>query len=249
MNDDFLNRFQKSPRPDFESALYQKINKPLRSPVPGRIQFTLAAVTALFALTVIFVPQARAAIQSVIRKIAGITFDERTSPTVTCDPMDCAPQEVAGRMSFEEAQKILPFAVHLPEWTPQGYWLNPRTTLVHINNGDDLLLEVEWLKSGLAGEDQEDYVQQMVLHVWQDRGQGETWTVAPESISEVSVNGEPAALVHGGWMLFSNDWNSPGMTNLAWKKNGVWYQLSAVFHDPSTAIPDEEMIRIAESIP
>ena len=253
MNDDFLNRFQKSPRAECESALYLKINKSLRTSksnvVLHRLSLSISILLAIFALTVIFVPTARAAVESVIRKIAGISFDEVTELQPTCDPMKCDPEDVIGIMSFEKAQAAVPFTVNLPNWTPKEYWLNPSVKLVRGDKDTGTIVYVEWLRSGLAGESHVDYVQQMTLRAWQDQGKNQTWTIAPESVTEIKVNGKPAALVHGGWMLFSNNWNSEGMTSIAWLNHGTWYQLSAVFNDPSTAISDEDMIRIAESIP
>jgi hypothetical protein len=253
MNDDFLTQFQKPPRAEFESALYKKINKPIyiqnKKLSLRRLGYSFGIVIALLALTVIFVPNARAAVQSVIRKIAGISFDEVTELQSACDPMKCEPEDVIGIMPFEKAQSTVPFAVNLPTWTPEGYWLNPRVSLIRGAKDTGTIVAVEWLRSGLAGASHEDYVQQMTLRAWQDQGENQTWSVAPESATEIKVNGKPAALVHGGWMLFSDNWNGEGMTSIAWLNHGTWYQLSAVFHDPSTAISDEDMIRIAESIP
>ena len=253
MNDDFLNRFQKSPRAEFESALYKKINKPIyvqnKHLSLRRLGYSFGIVIALLALTMIFVPNARAAVQSVIRKIAGISFDEVTKLPPECDPMKCEPEDVIGIMTFEKAQTAVRFTVNLPNWTPKEYWLNPSVKLIRGDKDTGTIVVVEWLRSGLAGESHVDYVQQMLLGAWQDQGKNQTWTIAPESVTEIKVNGKPAALVHGGWMLFSNNWNSEGMTSIAWLNHGTWYQLSAVFNDPSTAISDEDMIRIAESIP
>ena len=253
MNDDFLTRFQKPPKAEFEAALYKKINKSVhvsdKNIAFRRLGIFGGITLILFALTMVFVPDARAAVQSVIRKIAGINFDEVTQHEPACDPMECAPEEVIRITSFEDAQAAVPFTINLPTWTPQEYWQNPRVSLIRSENGIGTIIAIEWLRSGFAGESHIDYVQQMTLRAWQNRSENGPWVVAPESATEITINGEPAALVHGSWMLFSNNWNENGMTSIAWLKQDTWYQLSAVFHDPSTAISDEDMIRIAESIP
>ena len=251
MNDDFLNRFQKSPQADFESALYKKINKPIHTPNRNialqRLGFSIGIMIAILSLTVIFVPSARAAVQSVIHKIAGIYFDEVTESPITCDPMKCLPVEVFDAMTFEEAQAVLPFTFNLPVWTPEGYWLNPSVKVFRSYKENDSI-EIEWLKTGFTEENHLDYVQQMTLIVWQDQKDYPAEQVGTGSVSEIEINGEPAALIHGSWEVFNKNWNGNGATRITWAKNGVRYLLSAVFIEPATVVSDEDMIRIAESI-
>ncbi len=253
MNDDFLNRFQKSPRAEFESALYEKLSNPAivsnKKTTLRRLELAIGVLVAILALTVIFVPNARAAVQSVIRKIAGIPFDEVTQSPITCDPMvDCEFQKVIGVMSLEEAQAAVPFAVNLPTWVPEGYWQNPKVKLYRLAEGFDSV-EIEWLKTGFTQENHFDYTQQMTLSIWQDQGDYPAEVVGEGSVSEIKIHGQPAVLIHRGWELFNKNWNGNGMTRITWEKNGVRYLLSAVFIEPATVITDEDMLRIAESVP
>ena len=111
MNDDFLNRFQKSPRPEFESALYKRINKPidiqnhticlLRQ--PGIFLWNCDRSACIN--RDVFVPNARAAVQSVIRRSRVSSFDEVTESPITCDPMTAfTPWMNLETMSLEEVQ-------------------------------------------------------------------------------------------------------------------------------------------------
>ena len=251
MNDDFLNRFQKSPRAEFESALYLKINKSLRTSkskvVLRRLSLSISIVLAIFALTVIFVPTARAAVQSVISKIAGLYFDEVTENPITCDPMECLPPDEFDSMTLEKAQAVLPFTFNLPTWTPEGYWLNPSVKVYKTYTENDSI-QIEWLKTGFTTENHEDYVQQMALTAMPEQEEYPAAKVGVGSVSEIKINDQPAALIRGAWELFNKNWNGDA-TQLTWARNGVRYVLAVGFIEPATVISDEDVIRIAESIP
>jgi len=247
VNDDFLTHFQRSPRLEFTETLYKKINGPTRLITLHRFKLSMGIVIALLALTVIFVPQARAAVQSVIHKIAGIYFDEVTESPIACDPMKCLPEEATQTLTLKEAQAAVPFTFSLPTWTPEGYWLNPRVKLDH-QAGGYTQVRIEWLKTGFTQEDHKDYIQQMTLTIWQDQGDYPVQQVGVESISEVEINGQPAALIHGAWEVFNKNWNN-GATQITWVKDGLRYFLMVGFIEPATVISDEDVIRIAESIP
>jgi hypothetical protein len=88
----------------------------------------------------------------------------------------------------------------------------------------------------------------MTLSIWQDQGDFPVQTVGAGSVSEIKINDQPAALIHGAWEVFNKNWNN-GSTRITWAKNGARYLLFAVFTEPATVISDEDMIRIAESIP
>jgi hypothetical protein len=69
-----------------------------------------------------------------------------------------------------------------------------------------------------------------------------TWQVETDDVQEVDVNGEPAALVIGGWDVDSG-WNRESARMLNWMKGEEMYQL----HSVGAAV--EDLIRMAESIP
>ena len=69
------------------------------------------------------------------------------------------------------------------------------------------------------------------------------WLVETEDVREVEVNGEPAALVVGGWDYDTSQWDKKAARMLNRMKGKEMYQL----HSPGAAV--EDLIRMAESIP
>ena len=70
-----------------------------------------------------------------------------------------------------------------------------------------------------------------------------SWLVDTDSVEEVQVNGQPAALVDGGWDADSGQWDRDSAIILSWMKGEEMYQL----HASGTSV--EDLIRMAESIP
>ena len=71
------------------------------------------------------------------------------------------------------------------------------------------------------------------------------WLVGLESIEEVLVDGEPAALVRGGWHADTKQWENPEILHLYIPHKGQTYIFSSMEKD----IPVDELIRMAESLP
>jgi hypothetical protein len=254
MNDDFLTRFQERPQAEFTENLYKKISLTAKNTpkliTARRLGASFGILAAVLVLAFMFVPGVHADVESFIRKIAGINFDETAQSPITCNPLvDCKFEQVLRVTSLEEAQLAVPFVIKLPVWTPQGYWQNPRVSLSRFQEKYDLI-QIEWIKVGFSSIDHDEYEQQMTLRIWQqDENIDTPWAVAPESVKEVAVNGKPAALIHGAWNLFGESWNGDGATVIMWNDNNMWYEIFAAFHDPSTAVSDEDLLRMAESIP
>jgi hypothetical protein len=74
-------------------------------------------------------------------------------------------------------------------------------------------------------------------------GQRIDWLVETDDVQEVQVNGQPAALVEGGWDADTGQWNREAARMLNWMKGSEMYQL----HSPGVSV--EDLIRMAESIP
>ena len=73
--------------------------------------------------------------------------------------------------------------------------------------------------------------------------------VGMDSAEQISINGQPALLIHGWWDI-NGKWNQNfGVLQLYWHKGGLLYSLTT--QNPIIAIKvlsEEELIRIAESI-
>src|SRR5260221_4291525 len=77
MNDDFLNKFRKAPRPEFAASLYQRISKPMQTQTkPGTLRFAALTLSLLAVLTatLFLSPSARAFAQSLLHQIGGYAF-------------------------------------------------------------------------------------------------------------------------------------------------------------------------------
>jgi hypothetical protein len=78
MNDDFLNRFQKSPRPEFAATLYKRINQPMRTQnnVNLHLRTALIAVAFMLVSVLAFSPDARVlAMQGITQLKLLLTHD------------------------------------------------------------------------------------------------------------------------------------------------------------------------------
>src|SRR5258706_5956713 len=79
MNDDFLNKFRKAPRPEFAASLYQRISKPMQTQTkPRTLRFAALTLSLLAVLTatLFLSPSARAFAQSLLRQIGGYAFNQ-----------------------------------------------------------------------------------------------------------------------------------------------------------------------------
>lgn len=76
MNDDFLERFRKEPRPKFASALYQRISTPvqIQSRFPLRLITVTISLVAIPAAAMLLSPSAFAFAEGLIRQIGGYVF-------------------------------------------------------------------------------------------------------------------------------------------------------------------------------
>lgn len=233
MNDDFLTRFRKAPRPDFAAALYQRINKPmntqLRLTTLRRPALVLAAVCAVVALVLAVSPSARAAVQTLIKEIGGVRFTE-SALSPGSDNETIAPYET---MSLAEAQATVPYTFGVPSWAPDGF------ELVEVNvsqfTGGVTPVTIVWHKTT------PELVGVIILFVGQDMAD---WRVGPGSVEEIQINGQPAGLVRGAYDGDNhNQWNVDSGIALMWTKGDVTYNLRG------SEVSVENLVRMAESIP
>ena len=141
MNDDFLYKFQKSPRKKFAVELYQRISKPMftRSNASLRTRFAYAFTVIAFALTLTLVasPTARVFAANFLRQIGILNISNRpigepaliASPSpeqlalaqATATPISPAPEAVSTMDAAISQAGFLPF---LSDDLPEGYALD-----------------------------------------------------------------------------------------------------------------------------
>ena len=236
MNDDFLTRYRKPPSREFSEALYKRINVPMNvnhTPAFRRMTFAAALCIALVA-AVAFSPSARAAFNGLIVRIGEMAFFEPDQTASQATPLPesqvtLVPEE---RLPLEEAQAKLPYSIHLPTWVPDGFQMGTTVRIAYFP-GAGPQVTVTWY-----GSDPD--VGNIDLTIFAQRID---WLVETDDVQEVEVNGQPAALVAGGWDADSGQWDTGAARMLNWMKGNEMYQL----HSPGA--PVEDLIRMAESIP
>jgi hypothetical protein len=241
MNDDFLTKHYRQPRPGFARALARRLAGPDRNAtMHTRTLPRLALVGALallltFALLLAASPAARAQVAKIIRQVGGVTFAESARhPGGPESQVTVIPSEY---LTLEQARAALPFEIALPEVTPEGYTLQD-TVMVTRFPGGPVVAQLDWRKS------QYDYALFLNINYRED-GQPYSHIVGPQSTEEVLVNGQPAGLVRGAWNADTRTWDEGQHISLFWQRGDVTYALTT----GSGAINPEELVRVAESIP
>ena len=236
MNDDFLTRYRKSPSREFSEALYKRIDVPMnlkRTPALRRLTFAAGLCMALVA-SVAFSPSARAAFNGLIVQIDEMVFFEPDETASQATPLPesqvtLVPEE---RLPLDEAQAKLPYSIHLPSWVPDGFQMGAAVRIAYFP-GAGPQVTVTWYGS-------DPNVGNIDLTIFAQRID---WLVETDDVREVEVNGQPAALVVGGWDADSGQWDAGAARMLNWMKGNEMYQL----HSPGA--PVDDLIRMAESIP
>ncbi len=169
-----------------------------------------------------------------LKQIGGATvvesnrgWDETHHPT----PRAGEPRSVAKieRVSVAEARTRVPYAFALPAWTPEGAALTDR---VEVVDGASVILY--WTTNGRHS---------FILRTY-PLGGG-TGLVGVGSTQEVTINGQPAALIRGMWEGATGQWSRPHFVTLHWSAGGVTYELLANTNEGAS---EGELLRIAESI-
>ncbi len=245
MNDDFLSQFRRPPRRAFARDLYARLDrerKPMMFTTPASrpVRWLAAGVAAfcLLSFTVLAVsPEARAAAGQIIRTIGGVTFDEGTPPPDTTDAVIVRPD----RKTLAEVRGSLPFELRLPTWAPDGFMLEENEVQIVDRPGSPPAIIDVFLRWTVPNQPDRGSIGLSVLYL--TRGSNR-WIIGPNTVQEVKVNGQPAALVQGGgWE--GKEWRGDLGWMLHWQPQGtdVTYRLSTY----NTTLSPEDLIRMAES--
>lgn len=203
-----------------------------------RVWMAGIAGLALLVTALTFSPTARAAISEIVQNIGGLIFNQTAEYPGSDGPESIWPEET---LTLADARAKLPFAFGLPAWMPEGYTLQDSVRVgLPFDASPVTHVMIAWEKQ-VEGESR-SFIWLMIEYPRPaEEGQN---IVGPESVTEVSVNGEPAAIVHGAWNTDTHEWGMTGLMTLSWRLDDVAYHLSA--HDQFVTV--EELIRIAESL-
>jgi hypothetical protein len=241
MNDDFLTKFRKAPRPQFAASLYQRINKPMKTKskfMTLRFASLTLSLLAVLTATLLFSPTVRALADTIIGQFSAYIFVQGTPVPVQQDVAEKKKSEVQSEpnkdiaysfaLDAAMASQLAGFTVLTPGYVPEGFmpssidskiggwrvtskWGGQAVLLNFDNQTDNSFLVIEQLKIG----------------------QDTPMTVERPEIVAVTVRGLP-----GAWLPDRND----GKSALVWDENGITYSVI------SNKLPLEELQKVAESL-
>lgn len=238
MNDRFLRSYRIAPRQAFIRSLSERLEMPekksfgMGSMRLSPVSLGVIAILLTFTLTFAISAAVRAQVQNWVGQVGGVLF------TVTGDYPGgdgLVTEASSERMTLDDARTLLPFAVDLPTWTPEGYVLDENVTLLKFEDNVERVF-VQWTAPQKA---------HLELEIENQKPDESKWVIGPGSVEEVLVNGMASALVRGGWHSETQQWSNPQILHLYFPHNGQTYILSSFEKD----IPVDELILIAESLP
>jgi hypothetical protein len=232
MDDDFLIQYRKPPRREFAEALYQRISKENRIPfslplisVKHSLAWGVAIVCLVFTVVLAVSPDVRAQAGEIIKQIGRMTFQE--TPHFPEELLSGGKTENWEETTLDQARITHP-DLKVPTWMPESFALQK----VYVIPDNDLMLE--W------GNARGDKIQLVALRY----GPRYTVKAGSDSMKQVQVNGQPAALVYGSWNTLTKQWMPSKYPVLHWQQDGFVYILVG----GKVAASVDNLIRIAESL-
>lgn len=239
MNDQFLRDYYKYPNlkviQNIENNLRlsrekYRINRIFLSFKPAVIiGIALILISALLLVS----PVVRAQVYEWIQQIGGVFLLETNEYPGKSSPVQTIPYE---QYSIDEVGKVLPFEIRLPHWIPEDFELVP---MVKVSRFSQVAITayIDW-------ETPSDTIFSLIIQHRLD-GENGGLIVGEGSVKEFLVNGEPAALILGGWNADSQKWDyNLDLITLNWRHDDHIYTLQGLNEDVSL----DELLRIAESI-
>ena len=271
MNDEFLNPFYETPRPEFADALYKRISRephpPLARPLATGLTFRNAAVgfvCLLFVAACVY-----AVTEKRWDKIGNMWLQVRRTETLDLrlPPDITPPAETSEEVEFlappcwsvEEAREMLRFDLQMPGWAPAGFTFDNQICGIDQVDG---YVNLYW-----AGADKNSGINFTVNHLRgynfatqeYEIGEGIIWnSVAPGSYEEIQVHGQPAVLVRGNWeepfmagfrinemvaKKYEFKWDKNRGIQLYWVDGDVMYSLVTL-----ADVSEKDVIQMAESL-
>lgn len=240
MNDQFLRDYYKFPNPrsirKIEDRLQLNREKHKTSPMMLALKpmAIVMLVAVLISALLLISPVVRAQVNEWIHQIGEVFLLETNEYPGKGGPVQTLPYD---HYSLDEVETELPFVLGLPQWVPDDFEL---VSQVKVTRFDEIAINayIDWKTPS-------DSIFSLII---QQRLDGESggFVVGEGSVQEYLVNGEPAALILGGWNADTQMWDDNlDVITLSWNHNGQLYTLQGIYEDVSL----DELIKIAESIP
>jgi|WetSurMetagenome_2_1015567.scaffolds.fasta_scaffold108896_1 hypothetical protein len=263
MNDDFLTRFRKPPRPEFAAALYRRISQPMNTKnahLRSRL-LTASVLAMLLAIVLLFTnPRLQALAQEILRfftpaqsnKFALPTHD--TVPEITATPTFAAPvlagcEDVSALLTYRcvvgGAEVALGFDVRELPSDPEGFTFigasaNPTQSLIRLTyTRDGGELTITQIHGASASS------------VWES-----TWDAVPtDSVEKVQINGFAGEYVRGMFVVKSQTgteavWEpDAAIQRLRWREGDMLFEIQmGGLPGDDEAIGKNWLITLAESL-
>lgn len=238
MNDQFLRDYYKVPDQKALQLMEEKLRLTQNHTHSQRWQLPLKPVLVVGVFIILIgvllsvSPGVRAQVSEWIQQIGGV-FVLETNEYPGRGPVETIPFE---QYSFEEIANELPFEISLPGWIPEEFEIIPTVKVARFNQ-TAVTAYIDW--KSLSGP----ILSLMIQHRLDGKNGG--LIVGEGSVEEYLVNGEPAALVRGGWNADIQEWDfNLKVLTLSWKHDDQTYVLQGIEDNISV----EELLKIAESI-
>lgn len=238
MNDQFLRDYYKVPDQKALQLMEEKLRLTQNHTHSQRWQLPLKPVLVVGVFIILIgvllsvSPGVRAQVSEWIQQIGGV-FVLETNEYPGSGPVETIPFE---QYSFDEIANELPFEISLPGWIPEEFEIIPTVKVARFNQ-TAVTAYIDW--KSLSGP----ILSLMIQHRLDGKNGG--LIVGEGSVEEYLVNGEPAALVRGGWNADIQEWDfNLKVLTLSWKHDDQTYVLQGIEDNISV----EELLKIAESI-
>ena len=261
MNDEFLAKFHKTPRPEFADALYERISQGSRSRFPQTIAIKLTfrnvAVALMFMLLVAACVY-YAVTENRWIKIGNIWVEVRRTvkvdnPSLSGEPLVMEFQPEC--FSIDEAREFLQFSFKVPAWAPDEFIFS-----YEICGFQDLNTYSRFAFLNWEGADKNTGMQLDLRHLFEQEPASLLMfgmPVPPGSYEVVQVHGQPAVLVLGDWNWDEAPWASGQISSVEeyeykWDKKRAlqlyWVDGEVLYRLYTRAnVSPENLIKMAES--
>lgn len=238
MNDQFLRDYYKQPDVKAFQEMEDKLQLNYKYAsltqifLPFKPALKVGMIIILIGVLLFVSPAVRAQVNEWIQQIGGV-FVLETNEYPGSGPVETIPFE---QYSFAEVANELPFEISLPGWIPEEFEIIPTVKVARFDQ-PAVTAYIDWKPT--SGP----ILSLMIQHRLDGENGG--LIVGEGSVEEYLVNGEPAALVRGGWNADIQQWDFKlKVLTLSWKHNDQTYVLQGIEDNISV----EELVKIAESI-
>lgn len=252
MNEEFIKQFRKSPDLQMVEKIYARLERRERAQrYKNYITRSALVLLLMFGLLMTFSSTARVVFAQSIEQYIFAEFPTCYTGYKPVDDKDTAPDLIYFKclirkvitinpseyQTLEDAQARFPSPTVLPSYVPHGF--ERRADLEFFDLTDQPTLVITW--------DLKDNYKRIKLLASHNSMELENYSqsLGDWAMEKTTLNGEPAIIVRGTWNMNAQE-SGFMMNGIMWRydENTVYALMSL-----EQAVPLDELIKIAESIP